>query len=312
MTALAPSTLRAYTKRLATFKTYYEFSGKGWKHLDGTDAEPKKFDIQEHENNINYIRQSARFANCETRKGYINTLLHFSKQYPDSYKAYHEYFQEVKEECNKRAKEQKLPPARQEKYLTKDELIEAYNTCLGNYLASGNNYYDHLILALYIVQPPVRADYAGMKCLKPDSVEHFLSVDKQSNFAVIDEKSYKNSYFIFQTYKTAKTYGIAKIEMEHPVWEILKEHAYDKRHSEVLPSWYDSKTLAREVSNILFRYTGKECSIGLIRHAWVFDLYKTNPTIKQKEDLAKKMLHSVAVQELYRTAESLEELDINS
>lgn len=119
-----------------------------------------------------------------------------------------------------------------------------------------------------------------------------------------------DSFFIFQKYKTFKTYGKVIVKIESALVELLKHHYHERKEKYVLPEHWTQGQLSEKVRAITKKYTAKECSIGLIRHAWVFDLYKTNPTLLQKEDLARRMLHSVAVQELYRTSEELGVLNL--
>jgi hypothetical protein len=327
---VAPSTLKQYKRRLETFKRYWDTNEKECGESDFSGVILiEDFGLEKFKKNIHFLKTCKKFENNETKKGYINALMYFAKsqKLPDEiYNAYHSYFQEIKKACIDKAKEQILPPNRQENYLTKDQLVEAYNKCVEQYVAEEDtgmiptNYYDHLILALYIVQAPVRADYANMRILvennEIEASKHIESLEmarlnsdvdaEAGNYAVLTGA---HGYFFFQNYKTAKTYGSVKIRMEEPVSQILKAHYFQRREKYVLPQHYTRAHLARVVPVILQRYAGKKCSIGLIRHAWVFDLYKTNPTIQQKEDLARRMLHSVSVQELYRTAETSEEVE---
>jgi hypothetical protein len=297
--SVSESTKKAYEGRLTTFDGYltsakmregdleYNFSEKNW--VD----------------NIKFLTFSDRYKNVETRKGVLSALLwKIGDKESEAYKKTHEAFDRTKQECIKKAREQVLPDNRKSKYLTKDQLLECYTLCHSKYLSDQQDYYEHLILALYIIQPPVRADYCGMEIVDTAITEY----EPHKNFCQLSAVA--DSFFIFQNYKTKKTYGKVIIKIEEPLVELLKHHFYERKEKYVLPEFWSQNTLSEKVRAITKKYTGKECSIGLIRHAWVFDLYKTNPTLSQKEDLARKMLHSIAVQELYRTSEDLHILNL--
>jgi hypothetical protein len=298
--SVSDSTKKAYEGRLTTFEGYitcYMIREQG--------QEDYEYSEQNWVDNLKFLAFSDKYKNPETKKGVISALLwKIGNKESEPYKKTHEAFDRVKQECIKKAREQTLPDNRKSKYLTKDQLLECYSLCHSKYLSDQQDYYEHLILALYIIQPPVRADYCGMEIW--DSA--LPSYMPQTNYCQISAVA--DSFFVFQKYKTSKTYGKVIVKIEPPLVELLKHHFYERKEKYVLPDFWSQNMLSEKVRAITKKYTGKECSIGLIRHAWVFDLYKTNPTLLEKEDLARKMLHSVAVQELYRTSEDLHILNL--
>lgn len=295
---VSATTKKAYEGRLRAFGDYLTL----YKYRAGDDQ--YDFSIYNWVDNIAFIKFGGKYTNPETAKGVVSALLWKVEKQSDAYKQYHALFDTLKRTCIDRARQQQLPDNRKSKYLTKDELIDCYSLCHSKYLSDNQDYYDHLVLALYIIQPPVRADYCGMEIVDTALTECPANKNYCQLSAVAD------SFFVFQKYKTAKTYGKRLIKIEEPVVELLKHHFYERKEKYVLPDFWTQNQLSERVRAITKKYTGKECSIGLIRHAWVYDLYKTNPTLNQKEELAYKMLHSVAVQELYRTSEDLTILNL--
>ena len=299
MSSLSDSTKKAYERRIAVLEGYIT----GDKYRQG--QEDYEFSALNWVDNLAFIKFGGKWGNCETKKGIVSALLNkVENKESEAYKQYHSYFNELKKVCIDRAKQQQLPDNRKTKYLTKDELLECYSLCHSKFLADKQDYYDHLLLALYIIQAPVRADYCGMEIVDTSLSEY----DQKKNYCQLSAVA--DSFFIFNTYKTSKTYGKVIIKIEEPLVELLKTHFYERKEKYVLPDFWSKAYLSERVRMITKKYTGKECSIGLIRHAWVFDLYKSNPTIADKEKLARKMLHSVAVQELYRTSEDLTILNL--
>lgn len=291
---LSDSTIKAYQGRIISL----EGSLLAEKGID------YDFDIENWKDIIAHLTFSIKYTNPETCKGYLSALMYATKGKP-AYDKYHEYFQRIKQQCIDRAKQQLLPEKRRINYLNKEQLIEAYNLTYANYLETKEDYYDHLILALYIIQPPVRADYCGMEIIQEE-----ISIDDKKNYCVLSSVNQKNDYFVFNEYKTKKTYGKVLIPIEKDLSDLLRLHYHARKEKYVLPDFWTQNTLSQKVRSILLKITTRECSIGLIRHAWVYDLYKTNPTLLQKEELARKMLHSVAIQELYRTSEDLHMLNL--
>lgn len=305
--SLSPATVAAYSSRI--FQLQATIEGEHYRDAcrqSGEFVESADYEFHEMkwEDNLQLLKTHKRFTNPETRKGYLSALL-WKVEDKDSvaWNKYHEYFCELKQECISKSKDQKLPANRQEKYLTKDQLIEAYQKCYALWLETKVDYFDHLILALYIIQAPVRADYCGM-CIV-DITDTDTILQPEQNYCCLSETK-GESFFLFQKYKTAKTYGKVSIPIEPDLEAILQEHFYQRKNRMVLPDFWTPNYLSQEVRKLTKKYSGKSCSIGLIRHAWVFDLYKNNPTIREKEALARRMLHSVAVQELYRTSECLD------
>ena len=161
---------------------------------------------------------------------------------------------------------------------------------------------DLLIASLYTLQPPVRADYGEVKVFARRSSK------RTGNELIYGQK--KGAYFVFREYKTAKTYG----DMEVRVAPALLS---------VITGWFEhlGKTpkhlLGRPVTpndllgliNHAFRSTKKDIGVNLLRHAYITNFMKTPRTIKEREELAMKMLHDKDTQEKYAVASELKSDD---
>jgi hypothetical protein len=81
----------------------------------------------------------------------------------------------------------------------------------------GNNKY-HLIISIYTYNPPRRiSDYFHMRIIK----NYKGNPDKNYNYYVY---GIKKPYFIFNTYKTSRTYGKIKIPVDHMLIFYIKRH----------------------------------------------------------------------------------------
>lgn len=153
---------------------------------------------------------------------------------------------------------------------------------------------DYLIASLYTLTPPVRADYGDVKIVKK------RSKTRTGNELIWGQKG--GDYFVFRDYKTKGTYGVVEIRVPPAL------HA-------VISGWFahlgktPSTLLGRAVTpndllnyiNHAFRSTKKVIGVNLLRHAYIKHHFPQLTTIKQKEELALKMLHSKDKQEEYNS-----------
>jgi hypothetical protein len=255
-----------------------------------------------------YIK--ATYPNVSTQNGYFAALRHFALGTPDAilYTAAASAIRAAKEV---KEKSQTLPEARLKKMLTWPELQQAYikakELCGNNKLE-----FEKLILiALYTQIDPVRADWAQMAYItdsaqvQPDK-NYCLFGSTELNTTPSECKSRVKvtpGRFIFQEYKSSKTYGRVEIEIPKDLEDLLRKHWNGGGFG---GSNYiykgNSNSLCHAISRAFDQVTGKATTVSLIRHARIDDFYKSDHTIGEKEELARKMLHSSAVGERYRTA----------
>jgi hypothetical protein len=132
--------------------------------------------------------------------------------------------------------------------------------------------------ALYIYQAPVRLDYANMK------VRQLIS-SGSGNEVVFAGRS--SSYFVFREFKTSSTYGEVRIDIAPELYDIIKD-----AEGTLLP--YASAAVLGNIVRGEFGF-----GVDILRHSFIMDQFPKLKTIKQKEALARRMLHSVAMQERY-------------
>jgi len=159
---------------------------------------------------------------------------------------------------------------------------------------SDNDWKDYIVASLYTLQPPVRADYGDVKVVKK------RSTTRTGNELVWGQKG--GDYFVFREYKTKGTYGVVEVRVSPALHDAIA-------------SWFlhlgktPSTLLGRVVTpndllgliNHAFRSTKKVVGINLLRHAYIKHHFPQLTSIKQKEELAMKMLHSKDKQEEYNS-----------
>ena len=262
------------------------------------------------------------FPNIQTCKGAFSALLWYckGKNAPDTtIEVVQTAFNKLKDDCKKIANSQELTPHQLDNYMTHTELLTLYNQATSKMEFDKPDYNDswiyYTIVCLYTIQPPVRADYWNMEIIEYNPIsdcEEALKdglrikyASQTQNYCIICPS---NTYFVFNTYKTAKTYGQQIVTAEWIINHLIRHLHFNLKVWKVLP--IDSpNALVKYVKKAFSYFGGKEITIGLLRHSYIVEFYKTNPSIAKKQALASKMLHSVAIQEQYRS-ENVAEDDI--
>lgn len=150
----------------------------------------------------------------------------------------------------------------------------------------------YLVVSLYTLTPPVRADYGEME------VHTRRDKKRTGNELIWNSKP----TFVFRKYKTAKTYGEVELPVPAPLVAVIREWF---AHLGGVPKYLlgetasSSNAFAIYVAQTFKRLTGKEVGVSLIRHSFITHSFPSLKTIKQKQEIATKMLHSRDLQEKY-------------
>jgi len=151
---------------------------------------------------------------------------------------------------------------------------------------------DFLIISLYTLNDPVRADYGDMKIYPWKAPK-----DATGNYLVWGTRVRK---FVFNEYKTASKMGKVEIPVSDPLQKVIIQWFGLNHNMEWLMGEEKSANwLTGKVRDIMKRLTGKEVGINIFRHARITDHLGGQKSIASKKPLAKNMLHSMAVQEKY-------------
>lgn len=245
---------------------------------------------------VTWINEHAsKSGSIDTQNTYINAILHHLRsklpeglyQTPSLSSALAVYTAESKRIQALRAeksKKQELPAAKVEQLLSWPEVKALKEK------ASKLSDQDYLIYLLYTEMPPLRADFTDLFLATRDSKK------RPGNFLVLPAKG--KTKLVLQEYKTAKKYGRQVFTLPDSITTQLKKiitPAYE--HTSILRM--TPNLLGKKVSSIFQQLSGKRMSINLLRHAYIKDFLSKKRSIKDKEKLAKKMLHSTTLQEQY-------------
>lgn len=147
--------------------------------------------------------------------------------------------------------------------------------------------------------PPTRLDYAPMKVIKEEDFQKLSDEEKDdANYLVL--KSRNKKYFHFGEYKTAKKYGANVIPVGKKLNSVLNIWLrINPTDSLLLNSQGKPQTangLGKYITKV-FEPTGKKIGVNMLRHIFITE--KFAPQLDEKQEVAKKMGHSVGTQELY-------------
>lgn len=205
--------------------------------------------------------------------------------------AYREKIKALFKDIKEREDKQLLTDRQQQNFVKWDELVAVQHQLAGQEktLAQWKQY---LVVSLYTLTPPVRADYGAME------VHTRRDKTRTENELIWNSKP----TFIFRKYKTAKGYGEVEFPVPKPLADIIRQWfgvlggvpTYLLGDAEMTPNAF-----AIYVARTFKAYTGKEVGVSLIRHAYITHVYPSLRSLAKKQELARKMLHSTDRQERY-------------
>ena len=173
---------------------------------------------------------------------------------------------------------------------SKDEITEKEFDLLQKWLVS----------SLYVIQAPLRNDYANMEVLQLKDYDKMTEGEKKNgNYLVLQNKARK--FFSLGSYKTSGVYGLMTIDVRSKLNSVLNTWLKYNDSGHLLLNKNKSKMTPNALTKYIqktFAGTGKVISSSLIRHIYISETLGL-PKLKEREELAKNMTHSTQQQELY-------------
>lgn len=218
---------------------------------------------------------------------------------------YQQYAIQLKEEIERDriGKEFHLTQKESKSFVFWEDIQNMYSTVSASFDRSNyNSFLNFVILSLYILHPPVRADYANMKVFIDDSL---VPYDFSGNYCVLQT----NPRFVFQQYKTAKHNGVTVVPIDPELHDILLDWM-DINHSEFLLASFliysqsyrpfSESTLCKRVTAIFLQHIQKPVTINTLRHSFISFMSQNDQEYITKQNNASKMMHSVSMADKYR------------
>jgi hypothetical protein len=166
---------------------------------------------------------------------------------------------------------------------------------------------DLVIVALYVLQPPIRADYGNMRVFLEGGD---VPGDFRDNYFVL----YPEPKFVLWRYKNAGRGGVAAEADEHTVKGELLDVLEDWLSKNGTPwllisrigsggssGWgpMSENALSSRVRSIFRKWTGRTASINTLRHAYVSYVRELGAGTEEKRDVARRMMHHPLTSETY-------------
>jgi len=250
-------------------------------------------------NIVNYIIDDSQYAKT-TKRDYLIIVcktLEYMKYYDtrdDIYKIVKHYAKEHDDTEHL----QELDENERQNYIQYDELYERVNTLMSEYNESPTlkNIRRLIILALYVLHPPIRNDYYNMKIIY--NVE---DDDNKNNFLLITD-DYTNMDIIINQDKVINLHGPVYIPIENPLLKrIIKTYIkfYINKSIYLFENPNRSPYTKRQIQYIINKmFDHKVLTIYNLRSAYITNFYNNHLGLLERSNLAKYMRHGKNTAEL--------------
>lgn len=236
----------------------------------------------------------------KTRRNMVSVILSLFKynkslrdKESDAYEEWGEIYKNIDNNYTEEVKQNKATDKQQAGMIQYSEIKDKMKS-----LPEGSK--DRLLLAMYGLIDPMRADYGDIKIYWNREP---MSVKNKENYMVLREGS-APSHIILNNYKTAKSYGRfekelpKELEKEVITSMISKPRTYLFEDREGKP--YTEKMFSNWANRTFKKVFGKPTTISIIRHSRINSIDMNTTTIAEKEAIAKGMGHSTNLQDQYR------------
>jgi hypothetical protein len=237
-----------------------------------------------------------------------NTIgLKYSEDYINSIKEkYKVYGKTIKEaiERSRIGKEFELTEREKKTFMKWEDVLQFYQNMKTNVNKSDyNNFLEFVIVSLYVLHPPARADYGNMRVFIDDSQ---IPLNYSDNYCVLQT----NPRFVFNKYKNVKYKGTNVVNIDPELHNILLDWMEINESDYLLSSYFKTKkeynvfsegALCRRLSLIFKKYTKIPVSINTLRHSFIsYNSKHEMENYSKKQDVANKMMHTPSMAEKYR------------
>ena len=230
-----------------------------------------------------------------SQKLYYSAIKYYLSQpgrvFPQEYQDEHNRLYAIQ---NAQDPKQQLSENHVENYVPYADLLKVQERLGSKEDKSDKDWRDYLIASLYTLQPPVRADYGSVLVVGK------RNETREGNQLVWGQKG--GAYFVWKEYKTKGDYGTVEVRVSDALSAVIIDW-FD--HLGKIPKYLlgraiDNNDLLGEIRHA-FRSTKKDIGVDILRHAYIKHHFPSLTSIAQKDELAKKMLHSRQTQEYYNS-----------
>lgn len=119
---------------------------------------------------------------------------------------------------------------------------------------------------------------------------------KIRNINIQKDNYMKGKKFIFNSYKTSKTYGKTEVDIPTKLHSIIKKWMLINDSDYLITGNNDrmKNITAPQLTNMLNTFFDKRVSVNLLRHSFLTHVYKDIPDLKEMKDRARDMGHDLS------------------
>jgi integrase len=211
--------------------------------------------------NTDAVMEKIEKFSMNTKKTYYITIVSYLKDKKVAKKLI-KYYTDKMEELNKTFEDHKgeKTETQEKNWMEWDQVLEHYHKLNPATLA-------HLVLSLFVLQPPRRSkDYFLMKIVP----EYSETMDKDINYL-----DWKNMRFYFNNYKTKGAYGTQTVDVSPELQEVLHNHfPLKKKFTPFFLLQRDGSRLPDNgITRILNTLFGKKISVSMLRNIYLSSKY---------------------------------------
>jgi integrase len=211
--------------------------------------------------NTDAVMEKIEKFSMNTKKTYFITIVSYLKDKKIPKKVI-KFYTDKMDELNKTFEEHKgeKTQTQEKNWIEWDQVIDHYNKLNPASLA-------HLVLALFVLQPPRRSkDYFLMKIVP----EYNETMDKDFNYL-----DWKNMRFYFCNFKTKSAYGTQTVDVSPELQEVFHNHfPLKKKFAPFFLLQRDGERLPDNgITRILNTVFGKKISVSMIRNIYLSSKY---------------------------------------
>ncbi len=281
-----------------------------------------------------------------SQNSYLTALIWYykkNKKGEDIIKKLSESIKVMRSKINKTYNENKFSQKEIEKFANWNTIVKIYEDLKSKAVNSSDKrvHEDLLLISLYVLHPPRRADYSNMYIINKKidiPAQKILwtskvNIDKYNNLYEpntkeeredqVKSRTYKNyyifnrnkGYFVFDDYKTFKIYGKQVIEVIPDLNGIIKNYIKInnlKNGDKLINLEYDN--YMKRLNYIFESYIKKSISVSMLRHIFISHILNTNnpPNNNERLRISRLMAHSIITQSIYRKEElNVPEIEID-
>lgn len=295
---LKASSVKTYKEKLRNLQRLFETRDLDW--------------ILSHPVNVGK-KLFVAYESPPTRKAHISAVLSLFRhspglksRYPEAQKAWAQMFEKLETEITLKYENNEPSEKQLRNFVSWSEVLRKRKQ-LG---AEDPDSPEYLLLCLYTMIPPVRADFNNVIILEEEPTKAVIA--RAPNYLLIDDfddAEATKMTLCLNDYKTAGSGENAKAyrkDLPGDLVSVLRRslNHHPRDHLIVSPKtgepFHIDNSYIKYANQILARvFAPKKPTISLLRHSFISQLDQNSLTVRERKEIAKDMMHSIDQQSLY-------------